>query len=84
VVSLPTADARQGTRKSLIVAMGAQLLIGIMAFRDDRRTPVGVEMSPAEAGEIDNASGRGSANSAGIDDDPSGGDRTHEGFQAAL
>src|SRR5437016_81701 len=42
-----TADARQGTRKSLIVAMARKLLIELWRFVTSGETLVGVEMRPA-------------------------------------
>src|SRR6202035_5123653 len=42
-----TADARQGTRKSLIVAMARKLLIELWRFVTTGETLVGVEMRPA-------------------------------------
>ena len=41
-----TVDARQGTRKSLIVAMARKLLIELWRFVTTGQTPVGVEMRP--------------------------------------
>jgi transposase len=41
------ADARRGTRKSLIVAMARKLLIELWRFVTTGETPVGVEMRPA-------------------------------------
>jgi hypothetical protein len=45
VVPLPDADAYQGTRNSLIVAMALLAADRIIAFRDERR--VGVKIRPA-------------------------------------
>ena len=42
-----TADGRQGTRKSLIVAMARKLLIQLWHFVTTGQAPVGVEMRPA-------------------------------------
>lgn len=42
-----TADGRQGTRKSLIVAMARKLLIELWRFTTTGQAPVGVEMRPA-------------------------------------
>jgi transposase len=42
-----TADARQGTRKSLIVANARKLLIELWRFVTTGETPVGVKMRPA-------------------------------------
>ncbi len=42
-----TADARQGTRKSLIVAMARKLLIELWRFVTTGETLVGVKMRPA-------------------------------------
>jgi transposase len=42
-----TADGRQGTRKSLIVAMARKLLIQLWLFVTTGQAPVGVEMRPA-------------------------------------
>jgi transposase len=42
-----TADGRQGTRKSLIVAMSRKLLIELWRFVTTGQAPVGVEMRPA-------------------------------------
>jgi transposase len=41
-----TVDARQGTRKSLIVAMARKLLIELWRFVTTGQPPVGVEMRP--------------------------------------
>ena len=41
-----TVDARQGTRKSLIVALARKLLIELWRFVPTGQTPVGVEMRP--------------------------------------
>ena len=41
-----TADGRQGTRKSLIVAMARKLLIQLWHFVTTGQAPVGVEMRP--------------------------------------
>jgi transposase len=41
-----TVDARQGTRKSLIVAMARKLLIELWRFVTTGQTPLGVEMRP--------------------------------------
>ena len=42
-----TADGRQGTRKSLIVAMARKLLIQLWHFVTTGQALVGVEMRPA-------------------------------------
>ena len=42
-----TADGRQGTRKSMIVAMARKLLIQLWHFVTTGQAPVGVEMRPA-------------------------------------
>jgi transposase len=42
-----TIDARQGTRKSLIVAMARKLLIELWRFVTTGQAPVGVKMRPA-------------------------------------
>jgi transposase len=42
-----TTDARQGARKSLIVAMARKLLIELWRFVTTGETLVGVEMRPA-------------------------------------
>jgi transposase len=42
-----TVDARQGTRKSLIVAMARKLLIELWRFVTTGETLVGVAMRPA-------------------------------------
>ena len=42
-----TADARQGTRKSLIVAVARKLLIDLWRLVTTGETLVGVEMRPA-------------------------------------
>jgi transposase len=42
-----TVDARQGTRKSLIVAMARKLLIELWRFVTTGETLAGVEMRPA-------------------------------------
>src|SRR3981189_2882422 len=52
-----TVDARQGTRKSLIVAMARKLLIELWRFVTTGETLLGVKMRPAWAGEIDNSFG---------------------------